>query len=637
MRRIAVYVIYDKDGILDGYRKYYLRELRSVADTIVCVVNGALTPDSRLELEDIADDFFARENTGLLTYGWIEGLKHIGWDELYKYDELLMLNDSFFGPFYPLADMFGKMENSDADFWGALKNFEDKTITNFFGRKLRHGHMRGTIAYFYVIRNRLLHSAEFKNYWSSTPKIISLADTNMFNEIDFYDYIIDAGFKVDSYQSNALEGVLFDNLSHNMRRLIKDDKVPFARIRPFATEMKDQSCQISYGKDPRMTLDFIGRRTSYDVNFIWDYILRTKYLTEIWNQLQLEYVVPEKVVERPYVYSGSIAVILHIYYEDAIDALAGYCANFPANTDFYVTVVNDKTKLLVDTALKKRKLNFVLKTRPNVGVAMSTLWITYADVVTSGKYEYICYFHDKKSSYFAYSIVGEEFAGRCYENLFGTPEIVRNIINLFEDNSRLGVLGPPMVYHGEYFLSAARGWSGNWENLKKLLKMLNINVPCRVEQMTVSAFGDMFWFRSVALKKVIGYGFTYDDFDVKYENDGTILHAIERVYGLAAQDSGYYYADVINTDNARTDLINYQWVIQKLCENLTVLDIYPYSAIATVQQIRDVAANRKIIRRKARIFLQKLIASPRYHKFGMFLWKTYRKIFPKRGKTGGSE
>ena len=48
VKRIAIYVIYDRDGILDGFRKYYLEELRKVTDYIVAVVSGTITPESRM-------------------------------------------------------------------------------------------------------------------------------------------------------------------------------------------------------------------------------------------------------------------------------------------------------------------------------------------------------------------------------------------------------------------------------------------------------------------------------------------------------------------------------------------------------------------------------------------------------------
>ena len=90
---------------------------------------------------------------------------------------------------------------------------------------------------------------------------------------------------------------------------------------------------------------------------------------------------------------------------------------------------------------------------------------------------------------------------------------------------------------------------------------MNINP----EIMPVAPYGDMFWFRSAALKKAIGHGLDYKDFDVPYAIDFTMMHAIERIYGYAAQDSGYYYATVINSDDARSDLINFQYMLYDIC------------------------------------------------------------------------
>lgn len=567
-KRIAMYVIYDKDGILDGFRKYYLQELRKVTDHIVAIVCGSITPESRKELEELSDEIFVRRNFGLLAYAWIEGIEFIGWDTLSEYDELLMLNDSFFGPFYPLQDMFDACEKSDADFYGAFKNYEDIRITQIAGRPLSGGHFNGSICYFYIIKSKLLHSPEFKNYWSQRPDVTCDFDTYFYSEIDFFYSVKQWGYKIDAYQSNKFEGYMFDNLTHNMEGLIKEDKIPFARIRPFGTDVKDQSYQINYGKDPRRTLEYIDKHTDYDVNLIWDFMLRTKNLTHIYNQLQLKYVVPKNCVEKPFNYNKKIAVILHIYYEDLAELIAEYCTNFVKNTDFYITTTSEETEKAIINAFKNKNLNFECKVRPNVGVAMSTLWVTYADVVTKGDYEYICYFHDKKSPYGDYSVQGEQFAVRCYDNLFGTEEIVKNIINLFEDNPRLGMIGPPEPYNGAYFMCSSKTWYINQENTKQIAKKLNINVDINPNIVPIAPLGDMFWFRADALKKAIGHNLDYDFFDVEYKNDGTILHAIERIYGYAVQDAGYYYADVINSDDARSDLINFQYMLHQIWEIL---------------------------------------------------------------------
>lgn len=229
--------------------------------------------------------------------------------------------------------------------------------------------------------------------------------------------------------------------------------------------------------------------------------------------------------------------------------------------------------------------------RPNVGVAMSTLWITYADMVTEEKYEYICYFHDKKSPYSNYEIQGEKFAERCYENLFGSKEIVMNIINLFEDNPRMGMVGPPTVYHGDYFAVVQGSWPGNYKNTVYLAQKLGIKVNICLDKVPVAPYGDMFWFRAKALKKVIGYGFNYSDFDIEYKKDFTILHAIERLYGYAVQDSGYYYAEVINSDYARSELINLRYVLNNYFEIMLNRGFYPYNFEFTKEILKTIGSN----------------------------------------------
>lgn len=586
-RRIAIYVIYDKDGELDGFRKYYLTELNKVVDYVLAVVCGMLTPESRDELEKIVDEIYVRENKGLLAGAWVDGIAHISWDNLEHYDELFMLNDSFLGPFYPLQNLMDAMEASDADFYGAFKNYEEKDITESDGHRFKHGHLRGSICYFYIIKNRLLHSNEFKKYWSTMPEVKTDFDTFFFSEFDFYDYVVDCGFKVDAYQSDKFKGYYYDNLTHNMKALIEQDSIPFARMRAFGSDMKYQSLLIDYGKDPRETLEFIDKKTDYDANLIWDYLLRTKNLTNIWNQLQLEYIVSQNSVEKPFLYSKRIAVILHIYYKDLVESLADYCLNFVENTSFFVTTTSYETEEKINIEFSKRNLNFECTIRPNVGVGMSSLWVTYADKVTSGEYEYMCYFHDKKSPYTQYQINGKQFAEHCYQNLFGTKAVVKNIINLFEDNKRLGVLGVPMVYHGGYFGTKSRCWHLNYLNTVELAQKLKLNVPIDEWVAPVAPYGDMFWFRSDSLKKAIGVGLTYDDFDVPYSPDGTMMHAMERIYGLAAQDSGFYYADVINSDNARSDLVNYQYMLYGLVDLMFAKGVYPCNYMQAQEVIKD--------------------------------------------------
>ena len=582
-KRIAIYVIYDKDGLLDGFRKYYLQELRRVTDQIVVVVSGQLTAESRDELETLADEVFVRENKGLLGGAWVDGIKHIGWKKLYQYDELLMLNDSFFGPFYPLKDMFDAMEKSDADFYGAMQNFEEKEYHEIAGRPLKHGYFRGSIGYFYVIKRKLLHSGEFKAYWDREVDIKEDWDTLFFAEINFYDYVVDCGFRVDAYQSDRLKGYLFDNLSHNMEKLVHYDKIPFARIRPFSTDEKKHALMVHYAKDTRNLLTYIDQHTDYDVNYIWDYLLRTKNMATVYQQLQLNYIVSRNKLDAPFTCKKKTAVLLHIEHEDMVVRMSEYCTNFPTGTKFFITATEESAAAAIRKKFDKLKLDYQCKIRKSIGAAMPTLWITFADVIASGEYDYFCFFNDMKNEKDHYSILWEQFGLRCYENLLGTKEVVENILQLFEKNPRLGVLGAPAPYHGTYFGLYQRYYLTDCAVLQEFAKEKKIKANINPDITGVAPHGNMFWFRAEALKSIKEFDLSYEDFlpDQSEAYQERFIRILEWSYSLIAQDAGYYYADCRNDDEARSDLSNYEYMMSHCYEILLKNGQWPMSLDVT--------------------------------------------------------
>jgi lipopolysaccharide biosynthesis protein len=55
--------------------------------------------------------------------------------------------------------------------------------------------------------------------------------------------------------------------------------------------------------------------------------------------------------------------------------------------------------------------------------------------------------------------------------------------------------------------------------------------------------GTMFWARPEALAPLLRLGLTPDEYPPEPLNaDGTVLHALERLLPLVAEDAGYHYA-----------------------------------------------------------------------------------------------
>ena len=107
MKRLCIYLVYDKQNIVDEYIGYMLQELKTSVDTLVVVCNGLEIKKGKSILESYADKLFFRENVGFDVGGFKDALcDFLGWNEVLEYDELVLINDSFFGPFVPMDSIF---------------------------------------------------------------------------------------------------------------------------------------------------------------------------------------------------------------------------------------------------------------------------------------------------------------------------------------------------------------------------------------------------------------------------------------------------------------------------------------------------------------------------------------------------
>ena len=125
-KRLILYFMYDKDGIVDDYVPYMLRELKKNSTEILVVCNGKLTRESREKLQEVTPNVLVRENKGFDVWAYKTGLEYYGWDKIRSFDEVIMMNFTIMGPVYPLEEMFKTMDQRDLDFWGITMFHEYK-------------------------------------------------------------------------------------------------------------------------------------------------------------------------------------------------------------------------------------------------------------------------------------------------------------------------------------------------------------------------------------------------------------------------------------------------------------------------------------------------------------------------------
>lgn len=135
----------------------------------------------------------------------------------------------------------------------------------------------------------------------------------------------------------------------------------------------------------------------------------------------------------------------------------------------------------------------------------------------------------------------------------------------------------------------------------------------------------MFWFRPKALRPLFDHDWKYEDFPKEpNETDGTILHAIERLYGFTAQDQGYYTVWVMSDHFARIEITNLHFMLREY--NMAVYNTigqHQYSFNLATYNLEDSLSFKKILKYKIKQHFPKRLWSllkKFYHAIGGKKW-----------------
>jgi len=545
IKRLAIYFFYDKDGIVDDYNIYLLKDInKNVSETIV-VCNGKLNAEGRMKFESIGCKVYVRENEGFDVWAYKEAMEYYGWDKLAELDELVLFNFTIFGPLYPFSEMFEEMNKLDLDFWGiTLHHGADFDPWGKLNRGYLPLHLQ---SHFIVVRNSMLKSIEYKRYWDNMRPITSYEEAVSYHEAIFTETFAEKGFKWKAYvDTSDLEKDMYYPLIDAPVEIVKNIRCPIIKRKSFFLDIATYLNETGNEQCTEL-LDFIKSRTDYDVNLIWENILRTCNLYDIKNCLSLNYILPSDVVKYPENTDKKrrVALVMHIYLLELADYCLEYAKSMPAYADVYITTDTEekKDKLTeIFKALDCNKLEVLLV--ENRGRDVSALIIGCRDILLD--YDYVCFAHDKSPKNVHPSTVGKSFSYMCYEGVLRSKNYVLNILETFDKNSRLGLLTPPPPNHSVYYPTLGWEWTSNAKIAIKLASKLKLNVDITPDKPPIAPLGTIFWFRPKALKTLFEYEWKYSDFpEEPAELDGTILHGIERLYPYVVQNEGFYPAWVM--------------------------------------------------------------------------------------------
>ena len=576
-KRYCICVFWEKDGIVRDYFSYYLKGLQEVAEKILVVVNGKISEDSRKLLSDMGINVLVRENKGLDFWAYKAGIETAGYEELSKYDELILTNCTCYGPIKPFSEMFEEMEKRDCDFWGITKHPEH----SFFRvNKKKVKIVEHIQSYFIVFNNSMFTSKDFKNYWKHLKKVRTFKEAVAYNEISFTKYFKDKGFKDDSYIDINIHKQLVDNPMCVTYKLLKKGILPVVKRKAICGEFDQLFIRELTSKSAQI-IKFLKDNTNYDTKMIYQDLLATKPMSEIKAHLNLNYVLSSEFSDKVQTNDKKIALIMHIYYEDLIDYCLKYAQSMPDGTDIYF--VSSK-KSVLDICKEKENLlsnyNVFYRQKNNRGRDVSAYLVTCADVFKN--YDYICCMHDIKTSTAQFGVTGKEFSYHCFECNLKSKNYVQNILKTFETEPTIGMLCPPAPEFGSY-RTIGYELNTNSEIFIELMKNLDLHIP--FDAHPVAPFGSMFWIRRKAIAPLFRHKWEYEDFPPEpLPKDGTLSHAIERIYPAIAQEAGYLTGWIMPEDYAQ-NYINtlHYYLLQEKCRSQKLSFLEKIFSITNIQ------------------------------------------------------
>ena len=220
-----------------------------------------------------------------------------------------------------------------------------------------------------------------------------------------------------------------------------------------------------------------------------------------------------------------IAIVLHLFYMDIWDEVQGYLKHITEPYDLFVTVPDTYT----DKALKT-----LFDLAPDMHLYMVENrgrdvlpFLQVMRIIPEDSYAYICKLHTKKTGD---SPLGNVWRKLLYFDLLGSAQMVSKIIELFEENEDIGIITGRNV-----ILDSQRYAYGNDYKIDYLAEKMNV----LYSDHYFFPAGTMFWIRTSLLKPLVEL---FKEGSLEFEEekgqkDDTLAHAIERFFGILAQDN----------------------------------------------------------------------------------------------------
>lgn len=535
MKRAGIFLFYDPEGKVDDYILGCLGSLQQHMDYLLVVSNSPLDETNRKRLESVSSEVMERKNVGYDVGAYRDGLRHLGWDHMGDYDELVLFNYTFFAPIHPWAGLFERTDKWDTDFWGITEHDEVRPHP-FLPKLVMPRHIQ---SHWIAVRSSLSTTKDWRTYWEDMPPIESYNDSIQWHESRFTGYFNALGYRhevaynVDDYPS---ANPVFDNAS-----LLLQDGCPILKRRNLFHNPLHLDRFAIIGADMLEQALAAG----YDTDLILSNLARTSKPRDLVTNAGLTWVVPQSASEETYAAAAKqkILAVAHIFYADMAEEILQRLSVLPKGYYLVATTSNEENQAQIRAVMERYGVEGEVRVvASNRGRDIGAFLVDCNDVLASGKWDIVVKIHSKKSVQDDYN-AAQLFKTHLYDNLLNSRAHVANILAEFAAHPALGMVLAPLPHMG--YPTMGHAWFTNREPAQAVAKRLGINVPFD-KDMPLATYGSMFIARPQALAKLVNAGFKPENFPVEggYK-DGSLAHVLERLMAYAALSEGFYVRPVL--------------------------------------------------------------------------------------------